>query len=149
MHNFHAVKKSSSSTSAKKVEAKIMPVSTAVEEFTPYYLAPVEMVDDPSAWDSEEYYFGQAPAVSPEKPWYEKLIDIYGVIQARKEAQRFREENLKRLRAGQPPLSVEAYKSISPPAATVEVGLSPQVKNMLLIGSLGLGSLLLFNMLRR
>lgn len=100
-----------------------------------------ELTDNLSAWNDENFYFGQS--MPTEKAWYEKLLDVYGTVRARKEADKLRKENLERMRRGQSPLSVDDWRALTPPAATVEVGMAPQTQRLLIFGALGLGAVLL------
>lgn len=119
------------------------------EEFSPPYLYPVEMIDSPDAWGNENFYFGQAPAVAPDKPWYEKLVDIYGLVRGQKEADKLRKENIARMRRGQPVMSVDDWRAITPPSASVEFGLTPQIRNILIFGAIGLGAVFLLSQRKR
>lgn len=61
-------------------------------------------------------------------------------------AQRIANLNFDRIKAGQPPLSQASIAAVQP---GVRVGLAPDIKNMLMIGGLGLGAILLFGMLSK
>lgn len=132
----------------------LMPAETKPIEsvYIPYGF-PEELVDSPKVWEEENYYFGQTPPSTPapaEKPsWWQNLIQtaVPAYLQY-KQQREFQKLNIERARQGLPPISVEEYRAMTPPAATVEVGMSPQTRNMLLLGGLGLGALLLFTMKR-
>lgn len=59
-------------------------------------------------------------------------------------AQRIANLNFERVKAGQPPLSQAAIAAVQP---GVNIGLSPDIKNMLMIGGLGLGAILLLGVI--
>lgn len=150
---------------AKTPVTETKPVnSTAVSEgFTAHYLYPVELVDSPEAWESENYYFGETPtlymgaavpveigAKAKEPAWYEKLLTAAtGIYQQKQALKQARAENIERARAGLPPVSTAEIKRQYAPQASVEVGLSPQIRNMLVLGGLGVGSFLVINMMRK
>jgi hypothetical protein len=102
------------------------------------------MVDDPNFWGSEYGYLGDMAAddsaTPPEKPWYEKLVDIYGAVKAQQTAAKYQDqliqENIARQKAGTAPLSMDTYMKYAAPQ--VNVGLSPTVQNILIYGGLGL-----------
>lgn len=115
----------------------------------------MEMFDNPDYWGTEYGYLGDAAAdaaaTAPDKPWYEKLVDVYGAYQATRTAQKMQDqlarENAARASAGKQPISMDSYAKYAAPQ--VNVGLSPNVMNMLLYGGLGLGGILLFSMIMR
>jgi hypothetical protein len=101
--------------------------------------------------DEPEYYEGDfeglaqaatqqtTNAAQTAQPWYAtfltQALSLYQQEQMRK-------ENSKRARSGLPPLSVEEFKATLP-AAQVEVGMSPQIKQALTWGGLGLAAVIL------
>lgn len=133
-------------------------MSARVEGFTARYLYPVELIDSPRAWMDEHFYFGETPtmylsaepSIKPaEKPkWYETAfttaVGIYQQKQALKQAQ---QENALRMQQGLPPISTSEIKRQFAPQ--VEVGISPQVRNILLFGGLGAGAFVFINMLQK
>ena len=62
-------------------------------------------------------------------------------------AQKIAKINLERVRQGLPPLDASQTAAIAPRPG-VAVGLSPDVKNIIVIGGLGIGALILFGMMR-
>lgn len=139
------------------------PVSNEVEGFTARYLYPEELIDSPEAWESENFYFGETPtlymgaalpvdigAKAKEPSWFEKLFTTAaGIYQQKQALKQAREENVMRAQQGLPPVSTAEIKRQFAPQAAVEVGLSPQIRNMLVIGGLGLGAFMVVNMLRK
>lgn len=59
-------------------------------------------------------------------------------------AQRLANLNFSRIKAGQPALTQPQIQSMTP---GINIGLAPDIKNMLLIGGLALGGILLFTMM--
>lgn len=104
----------------------------------------MELSDNPDFWNSEYGYLGDAAAdaaaTPPEKPWYEKLVDIYGAVKAQQTAAKYQDqliqENIARQKSGTAPLSMDTYMKYAAPQ--VNVGLSPTVQNILIYGGLGL-----------
>ena len=127
--------------------------------FTARYLYPEELADDPSAWESENFYFGETPtlylsAVQVEagaatKPaWYEDILKtIVGTYQQKQAIKQTRAENIRREAQGLPPVSTAEIKRQYAPQ--VEIGISPQIRNMLLIGGLAAGGFFLVNMMQK
>lgn len=118
------------------------------------YLSRELSMDNPDYWNSEFAYFGQTSttvAAPAAKPWYEKLVDIYGSYQAQRTAQKLQEqlsrENLERVKLGKSPIGMDEYASYAAPQ--INVGLSENVRNMLIYGGIGLAGILLFTTLQR
>jgi len=113
-----------------------------------------ELFDNPDFWNSEYGFLnedsgGDAAAKPPEKPWYEKLVSVYGAYQAQRTAQKLQEqlarENAARASAGKPPINMDQYAKYAAPQ--VNVGLSPTVQNILIYGGIGLAAVLLLPIL--
>jgi hypothetical protein len=159
-----------SSATVKPNSLNVVSVRRAENAVKDRYLSPTLFTDSPGYWETEPAYFDGVPdnvtnmgmepgedylvdvdTASTDKPWYEKSIEkaveIWGTVEAQKSAQKqadkLQAENLRRARMGLPMISGQQYGAMRPPAATVAFGLSPDVKNMLLFGGLGLGALLL------
>lgn len=117
------------------------------------------LTDNSDFWNSEHsYYMGglgedaTAASQTAEKPWYEKLISVYGAVKAQQTAQKYQDmliqENLNRQKTGQPPISMTDFQA-SVPAARVDVGISPDTRNMLIAGGVGVLALLAFMSMRK
>lgn len=108
-----------------------------------------EMSDNPDFWNSEYGYLGEmaadASATPPEKPWYDKMVSIYGAYQAQRTAQKMQDqlarENVARASRGAPSISMDDYARYASPQ--VNVGISPMVQNILIYGGIGLAAVLL------
>lgn len=117
-----------------------------------------ESIGDETFIESEpDYYEGDfsglseaatqqnSTAAQTAQPWYATfLTQALSVYQQ----EQFRKENAKRARSGLPPLSVDEFKSTLP-AAQVEVGMSPQIKQALTWGGIGLAAVILLPQLLR
>jgi hypothetical protein len=157
-----AVKSVVQAASKKEVTTK-KPVSAEriVEGFTAHYGYPVELIDNPEAWESENFYFGETPtlymgatAPAKEPSWFEKyivpVVQTSVALKQQKQALKLaQQENVTRAQQGLPPLSTTEIKRQFAPQAGVEVSLSPQIRNMLLFGGLGVGAFLVINMMRK
>jgi len=89
----------------------------------------------------------------PAPPWYQKVAEALAPAVATgltlyQKAQ-IDKLNRKRLAQGLEPIPPEKYREALGPAVTAEVGLSPATRNMLLIGALGLGAVLVLPRLLR
>jgi len=104
--------------------------------------------DNPNFWNSENAYLGamgaDASAATVDKPWYEKLVDVYGAVQAQRTAQKYQDqmmqENMARAKAGKAQLDMESFMQNAAPR--VNVGITDSTKNMLMYGGLALAGLL-------
>ena len=90
-------------------------------------------------------YLGQSAPAPAEPPWWAKLTTQALQIWQQRQINK---ENEKRASQGLPPLTAQQAQSYAP-AATVQVGLDPQVRNMLLIGGLAVGGLAIFALTRK
>lgn len=83
---------------------------------------------------------------APDSGFFGKLVtgitDISKAVMAYKTQDDINDINLERVRRGQAPISA-AYLRAMQPQMGVNVGLSPQVKNLLIFGGLGLGAVYL------
>lgn len=117
------------------------------------YLFPKQSMDRPSRWASESGYFrglgedgGESvlpAAPATDKTWYEKLVEsLVPTAAAVYQARELNKLNLQRVQQGLPMLSAQQFaQTYQPPVATVQVGMTPQTKQMLMFGALGIAAL--------
>lgn len=83
-------------------------------------------------------YMSALPVASTVIPWYQKLLtDVGPQVLTVYQQYKLNDENLKRARTGQPPITAENYRLIAPPSQ-VEVGMNPETKKMIMIMGAGL-----------
>lgn len=111
--------------------------------------------ENPDWWNSENAYLGDMAAdpaaTAVEKPWYDKLIDIYGAYKAQqialKQQDQLARENAARASTGKPPLDMSDYMKYNAPQ--VNVGLSTSTQNLLMYGGIGLAGVLVLMMVMK
>lgn len=129
-------------------------IVSAETDFYAEYLYPEEMVDSPDYWDNEFSYFGQVQVSTtgtpptPDEPWYKKIISAVTAAYQMKQQLALQKElnrlNIERAKAGLPPISAKEYVEQTAPTARVVVEPESGLKNMLIIGGIGLAAIVLF-----
>jgi len=119
------------------------------------------LTDSSEYWNNEGTYYMSGLGVdvtaasetkAAEKPWYEKLISVYGAVKSQQTAQKYQDmlmqENLNRQKSGQPAISMQDFQAANP-SARVDVGISPDTRNLLIAGGVGLLGLIAFLSMRK
>lgn len=128
-------------------------IVSAETDFYAKYLYPEEMLDSPDYWDNEFSYFGQVQVPTtgtpptPEEPWYKRIISAATAAYQLKQQLALQKElnrlNIERAKAGLPSISAKEYVEQIAPTARVIVEPESGLKNMLIIGGIGLAALIL------
>jgi hypothetical protein len=80
---------------------------------------------------------------NPGEPWYESLARLLPILATTYQQRQLLSVQVERARQGLAPLDVSAY------AAGVNVGISPEVKQLLIIGGLAIAGLVALSMVTR